>query len=62
MSFNADKFSIILGIVALLIVLGIAIHDIFVEPSKEQKPNLECCKPMGCCNETKSEKIVPHNP
>jgi hypothetical protein len=59
---SSDKISFTLGIVALLIVLGIAIHDMLIEPSKEQKPNLECCKPMGCCDETQSEKVVPHDP
>ena len=58
---TSNRFGTIMGIIALLIALGIIIAAFYAE-SKEQKPNLECCKPMGCCNETESEKIVPHDP
>ena len=50
---TSNRFGTIMGIIALLIALGIIIAAFYAE-SKEQKPNLECCKPMGCCNETKN--------
>jgi len=61
MDATSQRFGTIMGVIALLIVIGVMIFDIYTK-SNEQKPNVECCKPMGCCDETQSQKVVPHNP
>ena len=58
---TSNRFGTIMGVIALLIVFVIMILDIYTK-SNEQKPNLECCKPMGCCNETESKRTIPNSP
>ena len=58
---TSNRFGTIMGVIALLIVFVIMILDIYTK-SNEQKPNLECCKPMGCCDEAKSKRTIPNSP
>jgi hypothetical protein len=61
MDATSQRFGTIMGIIALLIVIGVMIFDIYTK-SNEQKPNLECCKPMGCCDATESRKPISNHP